>query len=56
VSNQSTVLLISWILPTLIVSNGYKGKLFSFLTIQTIPEVPKDLDDLISSRFRKQML
>jgi len=50
-STSTYYLLISWLLATFLVGNAYKGVLFSFLTTPSLPQVPRNLQELAESQY-----
>jgi len=48
-SNMLAVLII-WLLITIVISNGYKGVLFTLLTMSKIPWTPTSVQELVESK------
>jgi len=46
---QVYFLFVLWLLLSLLVSNAYKGVLFSFLATPTVPRVPETLSEVVNS-------
>lgn len=46
---QTYLVLTAWLLLSFLVSNAYKGVLFSLLTTPSLPQVPETLTEVVSS-------